>query len=203
MALARIDFSKLQNRYLGMRHAQSVANARHLIVSDPDTARSAEYGLTDVGRSQVLIAAHNGLLSDATIIYTSDLARARETATILADALRSQPPIETSALRERGFGEFNLSSDTNYGGIWAADARGERVGQVEMLDDVLSRVIDLLIGLERQYLHRDILLISHGDVLQIIACAFSGQDLAPHASLVQFEPAQIRQLSAMQQHKTE
>ncbi|CAI8009844.1 hypothetical protein GBAR_LOCUS6566 [Geodia barretti] len=45
--------TNLRNRIFIMRHGQSEANARGLIVCSPDVGCSS-YGLTDLGRSQVL-----------------------------------------------------------------------------------------------------------------------------------------------------
>lgn len=47
----------------------------------------SEYGLTEVGRSQVNSAKHKLLGKGITGIYSSDLNRAKETAEIVADVL--------------------------------------------------------------------------------------------------------------------
>jgi glucosyl-3-phosphoglycerate phosphatase len=187
----------LRNNYSGMRHGQSKANVRNLIVSCIDNDRAGDYGLTDLGRQQALMAAAGSALSPGTLICTSDFARAAQTAQIVAAALGATDVMVTEVLRERCFGDWEGAASENYAAVWAADKaspdRAER--HVEPASAVLSRATALIITLEQRCSGRDILLVSHGDTLQILQAGFSRLNPGEHRDLPHFEPGEIRRLS--------
>ena len=59
---------------------------------------------------------------------------------------------------------------------------------------VLDRTTAFILDLERRYSGRDILLISHGDTLQILRAGFLRMDPSQHRSLPELKTAEIRQL---------
>jgi broad specificity phosphatase PhoE len=59
---------------------------------------------------------------------------------------------------------------------------------------VLARVTAFVAQLDRRQAGRDILLISHGDVLQILLAGFAGLDPSRHRGLPQLATAEIRRL---------
>jgi broad specificity phosphatase PhoE len=59
---------------------------------------------------------------------------------------------------------------------------------------VLDRVTALIADLERRYSGRDILLVSHGDTLQILQAGFLRMDPARHRSVPHLATAEIRPL---------
>jgi glucosyl-3-phosphoglycerate phosphatase len=190
-----------------MRHGQSKANLRGIIVSDADTDAAGDYGLSDLGREQVLAAARGSALPRQTLIYASDFARAAQTAQLVREHLQSPGVILTPALRERYFGRWDGTPTANYEHVWAVDeAGGPHAGSahedsahedngVESAHHVLDRVTALIAGLERQHSGRDILLVSHGDTLQILQAGFSRMDPAAHRHLPHLDTAEIRRMS--------
>ena len=80
------------------------------------------------------------------------------------------------ALRERCFGQWEGSATGNYVRVWAADETDpvHADGNVEPAAAVLDRAAALIAQLERQHCGRDFLLVSHGDILQILQAGFSG-----------------------------
>ncbi|KAI8918638.1 histidine phosphatase superfamily [Powellomyces hirtus] len=80
---------RLAHRAFILRHGESVANVRNLIVSSVQDGCGGGYGLTPVGREQAEAAAHylsTHLLPTTPLkIYTSDFTRALETAHIVAN----------------------------------------------------------------------------------------------------------------------
>ncbi|HMY44738.1 MAG TPA: histidine phosphatase family protein, partial [Leptospiraceae bacterium] len=101
----------MKHTYAIMRHGQSQANVEGIIVSDPAIG-VARYGLTEAGKKQALESARSSDFK-ARAIYSSDFRRARETAEIVA-ALQKAPVTETELLRERFFGDYNGTPDTQY-----------------------------------------------------------------------------------------
>jgi broad specificity phosphatase PhoE len=149
-------------------------------------------------------------------IISSDLLRAKETAMIVHEGIqrynnRNQhsdgfiiPIVNDNRikydirLRERWFGQYDMTSDENYLNVWKEDAinSSHTINDVESVDDVMRRVTELIVEMEtttsrqrqRQQqqssssstqqpppspVHREmIVLVAHGDVLQILQTAF-------------------------------
>jgi probable phosphoglycerate mutase len=110
----------MKNRYFLMRHGESQANKQRLIISDPATGCKL-YGLTAKGREQAKESVAKSGLSKHTIIVSSDFARARETARIAQDTLRSPEIVLRQGLRERFFGKLEGRPTDEYGKVWAHD----------------------------------------------------------------------------------
>jgi probable phosphoglycerate mutase len=58
----------------------------------------------------------------------------------------------------------------------------------------MARVTSVVVDCENRYSGQVILLISHGDALQILQTAFAGQDASTHRQLEHLQTAEIRQL---------
>jgi broad specificity phosphatase PhoE len=205
----------LRNSYWVMRHGQSKANVGGVIVSSIDADRRGDFGLSEAGREQVLAAARGSGLTAGTLICSSDFARARQTAQLMRDCLGTDEVVSAPALRERYFGDFDGGPVAGYARIWAADeaarpqaggpdagspqaggpaAGGSADSGVETAAAVLDRAAGLVAGLERGYSGRDILLVSHGDTLQILQAGFAGIDPSRHRTVPHLEVAEIRRL---------
>ena len=187
---------RLANRFSVMRHAQSKANSCGIIVSRIENDRQGDYGLTEHGRQQALAGAQSCGLPGDTVIYSSDFSRARQTAEVVRAHLGAPEVVIAEALRERRFGHWEGSATGNYARVWAADETdpGHADGDVEPAAAVLDRATAFIAQLERRHRGRDILLVSHGDTLQILQAGFSGVDPSRHRSLPHLATAEIRQL---------
>lgn len=184
----------LVNRYYGLRHGESQANAQGLIVSDP--ARGVpEFGLTPRGReqarAQVLACA---ALGAGVIIYSSDFARARETAEVARAALGAGPVRLRTALRERAFGALEGGPNTAYEPVWARDREdpSHTDSGVEAARAVRDRAWALVQTLEEEHQGATLLLVSHGDPLQLVATAFLGRDASEHRAIAPWQPGEVR-----------
>jgi len=180
-----------------MRHGQSLANEQGLIISDPANGLLAEYGLSETGRKQVRVAAQNAALPRTTLIFSSDFSRAQQTAEIVRDILGAGKVILTPHLRERYFGDWEKTPNTNYENIWQLDKQSAYVheNKVEPLSAVLARTMRLIKDIERNYQNKDILLVSHGDTLQILQTGLASMTLTRHRDLPHLETAEIRRLA--------
>jgi probable phosphoglycerate mutase len=187
---------RLANRFSLMRHGQSKANVAGIIVSCMENDRRGDYGLSELGRQQALAAARGCDFPGDTVICSSDFSRARQTAEIVRAQLGAAEVVITEALRERCFGDWEGSPTGNYARVWAADETnpGDTDGNVEPAAAVLERTTALIVDLERRYSGRDILLVSHGDPLQILQAGFLRIDPSRHRSLPPLEVAEIRRL---------
>jgi probable phosphoglycerate mutase len=187
--------SGLANRYSAMRHGQSKANAAGIIVSRIETDQGGDYGLTDAGRDQALTAAQASGLPADTLICSSDFARARQTAELVRACLGAGDVLVAGELRERSFGRWEGTPAANYQQVWAADQAGPAPADgVAPAAAVLARAAALVAALEARYAGREVLLVSHGDTLQILQAGFAGVDPARHRQLPHLATAEIRRL---------
>jgi broad specificity phosphatase PhoE len=209
----------LDHDYFALRHGESLANVAGIIMADPSRACAA-YGLSERGQQQAASAAADvrQVYSDPSnsyhcvVLLTSDLLRAQETATIVweenADAqllpvvqIHQQQVIRETRLRERGFGTWDGTSDDNYHKVWhddAGDASHTKQG-VEAVHQVMRRATECVLEWDRAltelYGKRCmVVLVAHGDVLQILQTAFEKMDGRLHRSLPHLATAQLRQL---------
>ncbi|MEJ5361355.1 MAG: histidine phosphatase family protein [Spirochaetota bacterium] len=185
----------LHNTYLCMRHAQSIANEKHIIISDPETGIS-KYGLTYEGEHQVLQAiVTNKEIQNITHIYTSDFLRAYQTAKIVARHYNNVPIITDVRLRERYFGQFEGTHSENYHKVWDMDCSKEfdvACYNVESIHAVAQRMLSFVLDCEKNLTNHNILVVSHGDPLQILYAIASGLTAHQFKSLPPFTNAEVR-----------
>jgi broad specificity phosphatase PhoE len=187
---------RLANRFSIMRHAQSKANDAGIVVSHIENDRRGDYGLTERGHQQALAAAQSCGLPPDTVICSSDFSRARQTAEVVRAHLDAPEVVIAEALRERCFGQWEGAAISSYSRVWAADETdsSHANGGVEPAAAVLDRATAFVAELERRHRGRDILLVSHGDTLQILQAGFLRVDPSRHRSLPHLATAEIRQM---------
>lgn len=185
----------LNNRYLVLRHGHSLANQAHLIISHPRQGE-AGYGLSPQGRQQVACTLANWPCPRPDRIVSSPFRRARETAE-LAAARFLCPLNEDIALRERFFGELDGGPDLHYPDVWRQDelSPDHHYAGVESLNQVAERGWRLIEQLEQRHRDQTLLLVSHGDTLQILLTLALGLPLGRHRELKPLATAEVRELS--------
>ena len=190
-------YAELSNDYYVMRHGHSLANQQGIIVSHPENGCSG-FGLSDLGEIQVRTSLQqDSMLDSNTIIVSSDFMRAHDTACIAHQALNCESPVETDIrLRERNFGELELGPDSAYEEVWRRDEldSDSEYRAVESVNQVMTRVTALIADCEQRYARKSLLLVSHGDALQILQTAFARRDASFHRQLEHLQTAEIRPL---------
>lgn len=204
------------HRFYALRHGESLANVEGRISSDPAVA-CVSHGLSTNGWDQAEKAAeavcHEALKTgvDGVAIVSSDFRRAFQTAQtvrsgVLSSGLRCWP--ETGVyveirLRERNFGDMDGKADTCYNDVWvedAADATHEKYG-VESVVSVLARAQNVVKSVsehaELQSGKWMVVLVAHGDVLQILQTGLSGMDPRNHRSIQHLPTATLRSLTQL------
>ncbi|MDQ7731818.1 histidine phosphatase family protein [Halomonas sp. SpR1] len=185
-----------RNRYLLMRHGHSQANQQGIIVSSPE--RGIEnFGLSEVGEQQLAQLVAEWQWPAPTRVVHSDFLRTTQTAARVATRFSLLPSVDTR-LRERYFGELEGQSDARYPSIWALDAEDAEhtEHQVEALSAVAHRMQAVIADLEQQEDDETILLVSHGDPLQILLTALANKPLTQHREQTALLPASITQVGA-------
>ena len=195
------SIDKLKNDYFALRHGQSRANVAKIVLSDLEDGKKEEYTLTKEGEGQVEISVKKAkgeeLLGSDTIIYSSPFSRARKTAEIAKEILGVQENIIfDDRLRERWFGDWEKTDSTAYEKVWKSDEINpeHKEKNVESSAEVLKRTTSLIKDLEEKYEGRNILLVSHGDALQILQTGFLKISPAKHRGVKHLETAEIRRL---------
>ena len=89
-----------------------------------------------------------------------------------------------------------MKRDSNYSKIWELDAQDPEhtVFGNEAVMQVALRTSHLLQSLEEEYEGRILVLVSHGDPLQILSALFSGVGPNEHRTIPHLAPSQVREL---------
>lgn len=181
------------NRYLLMRHGHSRANQEGIILSDPRQG-VPHWGLSHRGRKEVLtdLERYGGPLPR--YIFSSPFKRAMETARIAADFFGITQIIEDPRLQERFFGELEGRNNSHYQQVWDQDIQdeGRTPWNCESPRAVQNRTAQLIQELEQKYHGETILLVAHGDSLQILMTWFQAIPPGQHRSLKHLETGEIR-----------
>jgi len=179
-----------------MRHGQSLANIKHLVISSPDNGVK-RFGLSALGKKQALNSiSKNKDLDKNTIIYSSDFKRARETAEIVSDYLKAKKPILRTELRERFLGNYEKGKDNIYDKHWQEDLNGKTLKSVEPIISVAKRVGKLIKEIEKTHKGKNILFVTHGDIISIGLSKLNKTELKRHHQIYSIlDNAEIRKTS--------
>lgn len=181
-----------------LRHGESTANVEGLIVSVPGPRALTEVGLTARGRTQARAAAREGVaqgLGSETVVISSDFARALQTAEEFAAGLGAGAPRIDQRLRERSFGRYDEGPASSYEQVWAVDReRGTHQDEVEQVAAVAARVLAVLAEADELAVDAPVVLVAHGDVLQIALTLGAGADPHEHREQPHLGNAELRLL---------
>jgi broad specificity phosphatase PhoE len=194
----------LQYTYYIMRHGQSNANVEGIIVAKLENGILPKYGLTEVGRKQSQQSAQKFMVtqkkSEEFVIAYSPFSRAKETAEEASKILPQSQMIELEDLKERDFGDLELMSNENYNKFWVEDRinPNSKIFNSESPNEVLNRVVGVINKLEQKPFPagQKIMLVSHGDTLQILQTLFLNISVSKHnTDVLYMENAEIRRLN--------
>ncbi|HSN02061.1 MAG TPA: histidine phosphatase family protein [Acidimicrobiales bacterium] len=157
--------------FLLVRHGETTWNAERRIQGHSDDA-----GLTERGIEQVRAAAEQLAERGARRIVSSDLTRARETATIIAERLGLSISLDAD-LRERSYGELEgrsldeLSPDAagfSHGVIVDVDAAAPGGESIAMVKERVTRTLE---HLAREHAGETLIVVTHGGVIRTLRAA--------------------------------
>jgi broad specificity phosphatase PhoE len=155
--------------------------------------------LNDLGRQQARALAEQ-LDGEIDVLYSSDLARARETAEIVAAELGLEVRLDPR-LRERGFGSWEglttIEIEERFVDAHRRWLAGEGAGadDAEAFEDFSARVEDFLSDVLRLHPGEEVLVISHGGSIRVIHALAAGVDYVrdhrlipgvPHCSVARY-----------------
>lgn len=172
-------------RLIVVRHGETDWNAVARIQGQIDI------GLNDKGRWQAGRLAQALADEPVDAIYSSDLARAHQTADAVA-RVTGVAITPTPGLRERVFGNFEGKTFAEIDALWPEQAQAwrKRVPDFapeggESLLQFQSRVLGVVQTLVTRHTEGQILLVAHGGVMDLLYRAATGQELqAPRTWLL-------------------
>ncbi len=193
---------ELKNNYFVLRHGQSTANVAGIILSGLEDGKKEEYTLTKEGEEQVRTSVSkfkaDGVLNENTVIYSSPFSRCKRTAEVAQEVLGVKNGIIfDDRLRERWFGDWEKTHNSNYQKTWDIDKHNpeHKEKNVESAADVQKRAVELVKEIENKYSEKNILLVSHGDTLQIMQTGFKKASPAIHRELEHLQVAEVRKFN--------
>jgi broad specificity phosphatase PhoE len=140
----------------------------------------SDTSLNELGREQARALAER-LDGEIDVIYSSDLARARETAEIVAAKLGREVRVDPR-LRERGFGSWEGLTmpeiEQRFTDAYRRWSAGEGAGadDAEPFETFSARVNDFLADVLRLHPGEEVLVISHGGSIRVIHALAAGLD---------------------------
>ncbi len=167
----------LATRIIALRHGETAWNV------DARIQGRLDIELNETGRWQARRAAQALAGEEIDGVYSSHLLRAAETARTIARAI-GQSAQSVEALCERGFGVFEGKTFPQIEAIWPEQALRWRKRDPqwkpeggESLQDLQRRIVNATAELAERHLGKQIVLVAHGGVLDVLYRTATGQDL--------------------------
>lgn len=159
-----------RNRYILMRHGESVSNLKQVTSS-----HGTQHPLTLRGRKQVAFAVRALKKKNIDLMYASPVRRTKETADMIARGLGVKVVLD-KRLAEIQVGVLDNRPIKEYHAFFASKLEKftKRPPEGEHLGDVRARVLDWMEEMEREHKGKTILVVSHEYPLWMLAAGMIG-----------------------------
>jgi broad specificity phosphatase PhoE len=155
-----------------VRHGESLGNRDRIFATNP-----ADLPLTELGYRQAReVARQIGFMFRAELVVASPYLRARETGRVVAEILALPLDIEpqlyerdVGSLKGQSYDELERAAGYDTAAPWAWRPHGG-----ESYEDVKARVAPILDRLAAAHPDRDVVIVSHGGVMQTLQAHVSG-----------------------------
>jgi broad specificity phosphatase PhoE len=153
----------------------------HVLGGDVIAGAAEEAVLSGLGRTQTSELADRVSRLPVNALYTSPVARARQTAEGVGERLRVRVQA-SEALREIGFGAWEGKRLDELRGLpvwkqWNAFRSGTRAPGGETMLEVQARVVGEMARLAERHPGQTVALVSHGDVIKAAVAYYLGAPL--------------------------
>lgn len=135
-------------------------------------------------------------------MFCSPFKRTVETAEIIYGVLKDThghvtAPVHEMELRERFYGDFDMTSDDNYNVCWEDDKTAPDHGEhsqykIESPSQVCDRATRFIASIEKEMQGKIVILVAHGDICQIVLTAFMGIEAWRHRQIKHIDTANFR-----------
>jgi len=168
------------NTFFILRHGQTNFNVMGRVASLAEESKNDPPHLTLVGEKQARSAAEKLAGESIDVIYSSPFKRTIQTASIVSDRIGVELLID-NRLREVEVGTFtDITIDEWEAYFEKKNTLIEGSPGGESLNDVRERVKNFLNDINNQHKNKNILVVSHGDVLWMMESIFrhtEGEDI--------------------------
>ncbi len=166
---------KLNNKYYVLRHGEAVSNVKSIVSCLPEKFNNP---LTKDGVTKIKRVAEKIKDKNIELIFVSSLLRTQETAGIIAEAIGIKPKTD-KRLRELEFGSFNGQSLEKFMKFFnSKEERLERkVPKGENYMNVLKRVWNFFLEINKKYKGKNILIVSHQVPILILLGKINGNSI--------------------------
>ncbi|MFH1402281.1 MAG: class I tRNA ligase family protein [Patescibacteria group bacterium] len=185
-----------RNKYFSIRHGEADNNVLNVLSSQESTL----HHLTAKGREQIVGSAQELKNKKIDLIIASPLIRTKESATLLAEELGVKNVGFDKRIAEIKTGDFegkNCSAYHNYFEILAERFTKTPQGG-ENFNDIKKRVGEFLYETDKKYSHKNILIVSHENILWLLEASARGLNLRETLALKEenglFKNAQWREI---------
>jgi isoleucyl-tRNA synthetase len=163
------------NKIFLVRHGEAKNNVDDILSGWPETEI---FRLTEKGREKVKKTADSLKEEKIKAIFCSPVTRTRETAEIIAEELGLELIID-ERLQEMGFGELNGKTTSEFDALFPTkESRAEKAGfGVETGENIRKRLQKFLDEVNEKYKNENIVVVSHGDPIQIFYGFTQGKSL--------------------------
>lgn len=151
-----------------IRHGQSEWNILNKIQGQTNTF------LTDLGKQQALCIANKLVKENIDIIYTSDLARAQDTARTISQKI-DKPLMISESIREIKFGPWEGLNTSQMQEryreehlIWTKEPERLKVDGIETLEELKTRALGWVEEIIKENEGKNIAIVSHGATLKVL-----------------------------------
>jgi len=158
----------MNNKYILLRHGNTIyqEEKKGFLYAIPE---KDPVFLTEKGEGQIKIVVEKLADKKIDLIYSSDLARTKQTARIVAEKLGLEI-IFDKRLRDINFGIFQGGEDEKYRNFFSSKKQKlfKRPPGGENWRDVKKRTADFLKEIDKKYSGKTILIVSHGDPIWLM-----------------------------------
>ncbi len=186
---------KLANNYFILRHGQAFSNKERFVSSWPEKRPNP---LTKKGKQQIQKIIPKLKKENLDLIFSSDLLRTKLTAQMVAEHLGLEINFD-KRLREYDTGVFNDKTIEEWNSYFKNQAEKfiKRPEDGENRRDIRKRLTNFMVSIDKEYNHKNILIISHEDpliILQAIIKGVSEKELIKNWERFRISPGEYRKL---------
>ncbi len=166
-----------------IRHGQSEWNKLYKIQGQQDTM------LTDLGRKQAVRIGSRLINENVDIIFTSDLARAFDTANIISGII-NKPLVVSQDIREINFGKWEGLTLQNIKemyrdeySLWLKEPDRLEIEGAETLKKLEARIMNWINNIIMESRENNIAIVSHSATLKTIILGLLGIDISHYKNI--------------------
>jgi len=163
---------KLSNNYFILRHGEAISNQKEFCSSWPEKFKNP---IIKKGKKQIQKIISRLKKDKIDLIFSSDVLRCKETAQMIAKELDLKINFD-KRIREIDMGILNGKSIKKWNDYFKnrAEKFTKRAPGAENRRDIKKRLMDFIKDINKKYKNKNILIVSHEDILIILQGAVKG-----------------------------